>query len=49
MRTNNRRFQDLPFSVSLAHTPPELVMAYLHIDKSTLEAIPREAQLITPI
>jgi hypothetical protein len=49
MRTNNRRFQDLPFSVSLARTPPELVMAHLHIDKPTLDAIPREAQLITPI
>ena len=43
------RFQDFSFSVWLAHTPPELVMAYLHIDKATLQAIPREAQLITPI
>ena len=43
------RFQDFSFFVWLAHTPPELVMAYLHIDKATLQAIPREAQLITPI
>ncbi len=43
------RFQDLSFSVWLAHTPPELVMAHLHIDKATLDAIPREALLITPI
>jgi oxalate decarboxylase len=43
------RFQDFSFSVWLAHTPPELVMAHLHIDKATLDAIPREAQLITPI
>jgi oxalate decarboxylase len=43
------RFQDFSFSVWLAHTPSELVMAHLHIDKATLDAIPREAQLITPI
>ncbi len=49
MRTNNRRFQDLPFCVRLAYTPPELVMAHLHIDEATLDAIPRETRLITPI
>src|SRR6266480_35031 len=43
------RFQDLSFSVWLAHTPPELVMTHLHIDKATLDAISREAPLITPI
>jgi len=43
------RFQGFSFSVWLAHMPPELVMAYLHIDKATLDAIPREAPLITPI
>ena len=43
------RFQDFSFSVWLARMPPELVMAYLHIDKATLDAIPREAPLITPI
>ena len=43
------RFQDYSFSVWLARTPPELVMAHLHIDKATLDAIPREAPLITPI
>jgi len=37
------RFQDFSFSVWLARTPPELVMAYLHIDKATLDAIPRGA------
>ena len=42
-------FQDFSFSVWLAHTPPELVMAYLHIDKATLDAIPREAPVIMPI
>jgi hypothetical protein len=49
MRTNNRRFQELRFSVSLDHTPPELVMAHLDIDKPTLDAIPREAPVIMPI
>jgi oxalate decarboxylase len=43
------RYQDLSFSVWLAHTPPELVMAHLHIDKATLDAIPKQAPLITPI
>ena len=43
------RFQNFCFSEWLAHTPPELVMAHLHIDKATLDAIPREAQLKTPI
>jgi len=43
------RFQDFSFSVWLAHTPPELVIAHLHIDKAILDAIPREAPLITPI
>jgi oxalate decarboxylase len=42
------RFQDFSFSVWLARTPPELVMAYLHIDKATLDAIPGEVQLTTP-
>ena len=31
------RFQDLSFSEWLAHTPPELVMAHLHIDKAILD------------
>src|SRR6195256_3526418 len=43
------RFQDLSFSEWLAHTPPELVMAHLHIDKATSDAIPREAPVIMPI
>src|SRR5207248_2761803 len=32
-----------------AHTPSELVMAHLHIDKAALDAIPREAPVIMPI
>ena len=42
-------FQDFSFSEWLAHTPPELVMAHLYIDKGTLDAIAREAQLTTMI
>src|SRR5438105_11887271 len=43
------RYQEFSFSEWLAHTPPELIMAHLHIDKATLDAIPKEAPLITPI
>ena len=43
------RFQDFSFSVWLAHTPPELVMAHLHTDKATLDAIPREATVVMPV
>jgi oxalate decarboxylase len=43
------RFQDFCISEWLAHTPPELVMAHLHIDKAILDAIPRETPLITSI
>jgi len=41
------RFQDFCLSEWVAHTPPELVMAHLHIDKATLDAIGKEAQLTT--
>ena len=43
------RFQDFCFSKWLAHTPPELAMAHLPIDKATLDAIPRETPLVTSI
>ena len=43
------RFQDFSFSEWLAHTPPELVMAHLHTDKATLDAIPREATVVMPV
>jgi len=41
-------YQDLSLSVWLAHTPPELVMAHLHIDKATYDAIPRDETVIVP-
>jgi oxalate decarboxylase len=43
------RYQDLSFSEWLAHTPPELVMAHLHIDKATLDAIPKNGAVVTPL
>jgi oxalate decarboxylase len=42
------QFQDLSLSEWLTHTPPELVMAHLNIDKATLEAMPKEAVVIVP-
>ncbi len=39
-------YQDLSLSEWLSHTPPELVMAHLNIDKATLDAIPRDELVI---
>jgi len=41
-------YQDLSLSEWLAHTPPELVMAHLNIDKATLDTIPRDELVIVP-
>ena len=41
-------YQDLSLSVWLTHTPPELVMAHLNIDKQTLDAIPRDEAINMP-
>ena len=41
-------YQDLALSEWLTHTPPELVMAHLGIDRSTLEAIPKEEVVVMP-
>jgi oxalate decarboxylase len=41
-------YQDLALSEWLAHTPPELVAAHLHLDKATLDALPREKAVIVP-
>ncbi len=41
-------YQDLGLSEWLAHTPPELVAAHLHLDKATLGALPREKAVIVP-
>ena len=41
-------YQDLALTEWLTHTPPELVAAHLHLDKSTMDALPREKPLIMP-
>jgi hypothetical protein len=41
-------YQDLSLSEWLTHTPPELVMAHLHIEKATLDALPKEEVVIVP-
>jgi oxalate decarboxylase len=41
-------YQDLSLSEWLAHTPPELVMAHLRIDKATFDAIPKEEVVVMP-
>jgi len=41
-------YQDLALSEWLAHTPPELVAAHLHLDRATLDALPREKTVIMP-
>ena len=39
-------FKDLSLSEWLSHTPAELVMAHLNIDRSTYEQIPKEKQVV---
>jgi len=39
-------YQDLSLSEWLTHTPPELVMQHMNIDRATLDAIPREEMII---
>ncbi len=41
-------YQDMSLSEWLAHTPPELVMAHLRIDKATYDAIPKEEFVVMP-
>jgi oxalate decarboxylase len=41
-------YQDLALSEWLAHTPADLVMAHLGIDRATLDAIPKEEQVVMP-
>jgi oxalate decarboxylase len=43
------QFQDLSFTEWLTHTPPELVMAHLRIDRETYDAIPKSKTVITPV
>ena len=41
-------YQDLSLSEWLTHTPPELVMAHLNIDRATLDTIPRDEVVVMP-
>jgi oxalate decarboxylase len=41
-------YQDVSFSEWLSHTPPELVMAHLNIDRATYDAIPKEEIVVVP-
>jgi oxalate decarboxylase len=41
-------YQDLALSKWLTHTPPELVAAHLNLDKTTLDAMPKDKPLIVP-
>jgi oxalate decarboxylase len=45
----SERYQDFSFSEWLAHTPAELVMAHLHIDKASFDTIPKNGVSITPL
>jgi oxalate decarboxylase len=42
------RFEDLSFSEWLAHTPPELVMSHLNIDRATYDRIPQHKLVVLP-
>ncbi len=42
-------YQEFSFSEWLAHTPSELVMAHLKIDKATYDAIPKNGGVIMPL
>jgi oxalate decarboxylase len=41
-------YQDLSLSEWLTHTPPDLVMQHMNIDRATLDAIPRDEMIIMP-
>jgi oxalate decarboxylase len=41
-------YMDLSLSEWLTHTPPELVMAHLNVDRATLDAIPRDEIVVMP-
>jgi oxalate decarboxylase len=43
------RYQDFSLSEWLAHTPPELVMAHLNIEKATYDAIPKNGGVVMPL
>src|SRR5467141_508570 len=42
-------YQEFSFSEWLAHTPAELVMAHLNIDRATYDAIPKTGGVVMPL
>jgi oxalate decarboxylase len=42
-------YQDLSLSEWLAHTPAELVMAHMNIDRAAFDAIPRDELVVMPL
>jgi oxalate decarboxylase len=42
-------YQDLSLSEWLAHTPAELVMVHMNIDRATFDAIPRDETVVMPL
>jgi len=42
-------FEDLSLAEWLAHTPPELVMAHLKVDKATLDAMQKKKSVVMPL
>jgi oxalate decarboxylase len=41
-------YQDFSFTEWLTHTPPELVMAHLNIDRATFDALPKVENVVVP-
>jgi oxalate decarboxylase len=41
-------FQEISLNEWLARTPQQLVASHLHLDKATLDAIPKDKSVIVP-
>ncbi|MCU1286367.1 MAG: oxdD [Acidobacteriales bacterium] len=41
-------YEDISLSEWLSHTPPELVMVHLNIDRTTYDEIPKDKLVVTP-
>jgi len=41
-------YQDLSLSQWLTHTPPDLVIAHLGLDRATLDALPKDEMVVMP-
>ncbi|HWE00824.1 MAG TPA: cupin domain-containing protein, partial [Tepidisphaeraceae bacterium] len=43
------RYEDISLALWMAHLPPELLEAHLHLTRGTIESIPKEKMVITPV